>query len=170
MPYLARPARTLCFMFWLPRPPRSPLFPYTTLFRSVSDGVLASCWGCASGAPTPASPDAVTALDRPGQRGLRHSTAPNLAGMTAGDRKSTRLNSSHSQISYAVFCLKQKRKLLRIHALSRTPSPHSVFYVLATATTAISTLSLHDALPICFRRRLGQLLGLCFRRSHPCQP
>src|SRR2546427_742311 len=59
------------------------------------------------------------------------------------DRKSTRLNSSHSQISYAVFCLKKKK---------RHTTPLSLFFFFNdTATTEIYTLSLHDALPI-FRR------------------
>src|SRR5688572_32714351 len=65
------------------RPPRSTLFPYTTLFRS----------------PRPRRAPAVC----PQQRGPE--------GEGEQDRKSTRLNSSHSQISYAVFCLKKKRRL-----------------------------------------------------------
>src|SRR5205085_5870140 len=64
------------------RPPRSTLFPYTTLFRS--------------------SPRALHPV------GLRHLTF--RVGEQGEDRKSTRLNSSHSQISYAVFCLKKKKK------------------------------------------------------------
>src|SRR2546430_11078557 len=66
------------------RPPRSTLFPYTTLFRS------------APGARVPQG------SRRPRLRG------EGLGGPARGDRKSTRLNSSHSQISYAVFCLKKK--------------------------------------------------------------
>src|SRR2546430_5296441 len=66
------------------RPPRSTLFPYTTLFRSLPPGSPRRC------APPP----------RP--------TFP--APGSPVDRKSTRLNSSHSQISYAVFCLKKKKK------------------------------------------------------------
>src|SRR2546430_2688880 len=58
------------------------------------------------------------------------------------DRKSTRLNSSHSQISYAVFCLKKKKNL------SYLPSTVLFFFFNDTATTEIYTLSLHDALPI----------------------
>src|SRR2546427_8454138 len=75
------------------RPPRSTLFPYTTLFRSIL---------CRSRLP--------------GRR------AAQCFGLDAGaksndlDRKSTRLNSSHSQISYAVFCLKKKNKSRRIKA------------------------------------------------------
>src|SRR2546430_11508744 len=79
------------------RPPRSTLFPYTTLFRSVIDvpsGLLA-------GAPVIVGVGAtfVTLIDL-----LSEPTPP------SSDRKSTRLNSSHSQISYAVFCLKKKYK------------------------------------------------------------
>src|SRR5205085_5766146 len=68
------------------RPPRSTLFPYTTLFRS-KDGLLLT--------PTVSLQACPSAAER-GRAGL--------------DRKSTRLNSSHSQISYAVFCLKKKKK------------------------------------------------------------
>src|SRR5438270_6049474 len=79
------------------RPPRSTLFPYTTLFRSLlragiedGDGVV---------------------LEEADVR-LRHCHRRRHTGGGAaeGDRKSTRLNSSHSQISYAVFCLKKKKK------------------------------------------------------------
>src|SRR5258708_11653405 len=67
------------------RPPRSTLFPYTTLFRSR---------------PSPVSVTSKPASERGGPR-------EHLRGVTApGDRKSTRLNSSHQIISYAVFCLK----------------------------------------------------------------
>src|SRR5476649_3050712 len=71
-----------CFFFlMIRRPPRSTLFPYTTLFRSVN---------------------------------VEPKFAPSLAAMIvppwASDRKSTRLNSSHTVISYAVFCLKKKKK------------------------------------------------------------
>src|SRR5690349_22044684 len=71
------------------RPPRSTLFPYTTLFRSrEAPSLRAEC-----------GPD--FALVTPGIR---------PAGADAQDRKSTRLNSSHVEISYAVFCLKKKKK------------------------------------------------------------
>src|SRR2546427_8636168 len=77
------------------RPPRSTLFPYTTLFRSVS------------------SPRA--SRERP-RRACGRPSRPRTRG-AGGDRKSTRLNSSHSQISYAVFCLKKKKNInLKIHA------------------------------------------------------
>src|SRR2546430_7786663 len=71
------------------RPPRSTLFPYTTLFRSAHGDPLREVLG----------------RDAPGRP--RHLV--DAAESDAGDRKSTRLNSSHSQISYAVFCLKKKK-------------------------------------------------------------
>src|SRR5688572_31883704 len=81
------------------RPPRSTLFPYTTLFRS--DRALARAGDrvrLARGRDQPAAlPAAPRALDV-------------LVGLDPVDRKSTRLNSSHSQISYAVFCLKKKKE------------------------------------------------------------
>src|SRR3712207_8862078 len=88
------------------RPPRSTLFPYTTLFRSVAGAAdatmdleygfscmgyeLAGAWGAAMARARSHPGGVVTSL--------------------LGDRKSTRLNSSHANISYAVFCLKKKKK------------------------------------------------------------
>src|SRR5688572_31103456 len=83
------------------RPPRSTLFPYTTLFRSGADISLsadATNYGSASGEFIV---DAVLNTDI-----LEQSYFVQVASQA--DRKSTRLNSSHSQISYAVFCLKKK--------------------------------------------------------------
>src|SRR2546430_4884357 len=71
------------------RPPRSTLFPYTTLFRS---------------------PPSWTERTSP-EAGTRSRTGTWLGAPAGTDRKSTRLNSSHSQISYAVFCLKKKKNL-----------------------------------------------------------
>src|SRR2546427_1438856 len=79
------------------RPPRSTLFPYTTLFRSLEDlEPFRSEIGQQYGQPrhVPAGP-----------REAGYMSDPHGVGI---DRKSTRLNSSHSQISYAVFCLKKK--------------------------------------------------------------
>src|SRR2546428_4662661 len=77
------------FFLMIRRPPRSTLFPYTTLFRSALGGSrLQIVWDGAGG----------DQRDRSGWA---------LPGV--GDRKSTRLNSSHDQISYAVFCLKKKK-------------------------------------------------------------
>src|SRR5438874_6157108 len=83
----------------LRRPPRSTLFPYTTLFRSSLGrrGATGIRPPARRGVPTPR---------RPGRR-RRHAGRHTRRGV---DRKSTRLNSSHVEISYAVFCLKKKRK------------------------------------------------------------
>src|SRR5206468_11788213 len=96
-------------------PPRSPLFPYTTLFRSgvmqIRQGLLTQ----QSVGPKPYSPYflslLVEACAQAGQpeAGLEVlAEALTLVNTTEADRKSTRLNSSHDQISYAVFCLKKK--------------------------------------------------------------
>src|SRR5438874_9352230 len=95
----------------IPRPPRSTLFPYTTLFRShgrpqktrISDDQLAQI----------AQRYIVLCL-----RGLKH-PLPQIAREFGIDRKSTRLNSSHVEISYAVFCLKKKKKKKQIHIVQR---------------------------------------------------
>src|SRR5439155_20546753 len=87
-----------------PLPPRSTLFPYTTLFRSNPNGKI----------PTPN-------VDRLAAQGMiftdAHSSSsvctPTRYGILTGDRKSTRLNSSHVAISYAVFCLKKKNRVDR---------------------------------------------------------
>src|SRR5688572_32324194 len=83
----AVPAEFFFFFLMIRRPPRSTLFPYTTLFRSNLVG------------PTLQVPKATTQPRR------RNDASTNFVA----DRKSTRLNSSHSQISYAVFCLKKKK-------------------------------------------------------------
>src|SRR2546430_13045955 len=83
------------------RPPRSTLFPYTTLFRSQALGVAPGA--SRAHIELPAVPGA--AYDLAGARVL---VAAGLGGSDQ-DRKSTRLNSSHSQISYAVFCLQNKQ-------------------------------------------------------------
>src|SRR2546422_7713792 len=91
------------------RPPRSTLFPYTTLFRSILlvSGVAYLCGGYAARKPA--------ARRLPPQD---HASADHRDR----DRKSTRLNSSHGYISYAVFCLKKKKKARRLPTpLSTTP-------------------------------------------------
>src|SRR5688572_31636022 len=84
------------FFLMIRRPPRSTLFPYTTLFRS-----LALC-GLAVGHMEMTNPPPFRSRSNPFTTEIDYD-------MTK-DRKSTRLNSSHSQISYAVFCLKKKKK------------------------------------------------------------
>src|SRR5205085_5884026 len=89
------------------RPPRSTLFPYTTLFRSKRDAGISQRKGWdefASLGLSVSNPRSGTlALLFPG-------IVEHLAVLPGRDRKSTRLNSSHSQISYAVFCLKKKKQ------------------------------------------------------------
>src|SRR3970282_723846 len=142
-----------CFFLMIRRPPRSTLFPYTTLFRS----------------PALRGRDAAEiTVQRKVQRvGYR-------------DRKSTRLNSSHITISYAVFCLKKTTVIAKVAPLAPNtshwvlrrparaasvsavtrryragtssawpPTARTFFFFNDTATTEIYALSLHDALPIC---------------------
>src|SRR2546430_8889582 len=81
------------FFLMIRRPPRSTLFPYTTLFRSAREPGLDQRLRVVD--------DQGACRERPRRLGGRE---------LRRDRKSTRLNSSHSQISYAVFCLKKKKK------------------------------------------------------------
>src|SRR3712207_7244677 len=91
------------------RPPISTLFPYTTLFRSSSDHQDAC--GSASGAGflREQSPDEPIVRAGGHVQRRRREQPVDGAHQSAGDRKSTRLNSSHANISYAVFCLKKKK-------------------------------------------------------------
>src|SRR2546430_11383425 len=95
------------------RPPRSTLFPYTTLFRSQAS---------------------VGEQPLPLRDACPHRQGGQARG-SDGDRKSTRLNSSHSQISYAVFCLKKKiKKRSRSHPPTATPIPGA-----ATISAAVNS-------------------------------
>src|SRR5207342_2334420 len=140
------------------RPPRSTLFPYTTLFRSDLRVLLGQC-----GQP------------------VEHRAAD---GRGTADRKSTRLNSSHVKTSYAVFCLNKKKisrstrarctrgrtfvPILIPRSLPRVDlTCYSVFFFNDTPTTEIYTLSLHDALPI-LHLTVGTSLGR-WRVSRPAQ-
>src|SRR3712207_3149869 len=125
------------------RPPRSTLFPYTTLFRSLllpepngsAEHLRVEASGQAPVRRQGADGDPIyfpTREEREVSRGVGRHVAHHL------DRKSTRLNSSHANISYAVFCLKKKKIFLVCRP----------FFFNDTATTEIYTLSLHDALPI----------------------
>src|SRR2546430_405425 len=131
------------FFLMIRRPPRSTLFPYTTLFRSIKDAGRA---GKAFSVGWNVTPEQVDALKAGTQIALFDQKWPEQAGFGAlacatllktreilpdTDRKSTRLKSRHSQISYALFFFND------------------------TATTEIYTLSLHDALPIYQGRRSG---------------
>src|SRR2546430_6976071 len=97
------------FFLMIRRPPRSTLFPYTTLFRSQRYARIG------------------------GRSPIRELTEAQAAGVRralAQDRKSTRLNSSHSQISYAVFCLKKKKNkdycTIPTYLFSFLPSPYCI--------------------------------------------
>src|SRR2546422_1087502 len=88
------------------RPPRSTLFPYTTLFRSIASAQLtATERKCAFRNGT-----YVTGIALPCRPGAPNSFSGTEMLLSVRDRKSTRLNSSHGYISYAVFCLKKKKK------------------------------------------------------------
>src|SRR2546430_11990857 len=94
--------RILFFFLMIRRPPRSTLFPYTTLFRSLQRQL-----------------DAEIAA--------RHHQGVGHLQDFCEDRKSTRLNSSHSQISYAVFCLKKKnREIVDLHVQAFPPETYQV--------------------------------------------
>src|SRR5256884_3200079 len=86
------------------RPPRSTLFPYTTLFRSPPEGVLSRQAVAGKLAVLPARHDPRSDYD-----GDESNRVPDQKHHGVQDRKSTRLNSSHGYISYAVFCLKKKK-------------------------------------------------------------
>src|SRR5256885_12116341 len=92
----------LFFFLMIRRPPRSTLFPYTTLFRSTQGAPAGGC-------PSRYSPlRAATSSAR--SRRSSNAWKDTAANRGTRDRKSTRLNSSHLVISYAVFCLKKKKK------------------------------------------------------------
>src|SRR2546422_7865295 len=82
------------FFLMIRRPPRSTLFPYTTLFRSLDH---------------PADDRQIDRCQQESRRIIDESGSPEVYPFSS-DRKSTRLNSSHGYISYAVFCLKKKKK------------------------------------------------------------
>src|SRR5689334_23649536 len=93
----------------LPRPPTSTLFPYTTLFRSLDFTAIG-----------PAVNLAARLEKLAGRLGRTILASEDFVDHCGQDRKSTRLNSSHSSISYAVFCLKKKKKE---HGLMRGAPP-----------------------------------------------
>src|SRR5436305_10284760 len=101
----------LFFFFMIRRPPRSTLFPYTTLFRSDRD--RRACRRRPA-AIQRVAPRGGTGADR---RQFR------------GDRKSTRLNSSHVRISYAVFCLKKKNEINNQNSPYRLPYTAVYLYI-----------------------------------------
>src|SRR5690349_24028023 len=99
----------------LRRPPRSTLFPYTTLFRSAASA--------SSSATTEVTVESLSPVSRRRRRYpcVLRPIVDRSRTCTRTDRKSTRLNSSHVEISYAVFCLKKKKKQKQYH-----PHHHNV--------------------------------------------
>src|SRR2546422_3231397 len=96
------------------RPPRSTLFPYTTLFRSR------------------------TTIRRGAPLSVRDGDDDDDDTLVRGDRKSTRLNSSHGYISYAVFCLKKKKKNNNIKMLTKKKLNQSQHHIPSNNTTRIN--------------------------------
>src|SRR3712207_8057872 len=95
------------------RPPRSTLFPYTTLFRSAAERARALRAPARAGTHVDRGGRAGRGLRQPGRGLVRRTPLDRVRyrdGDRGEDRKSTRLNSSHANISYAVFCLKKKKK------------------------------------------------------------
>src|SRR5438874_4960193 len=103
----------LSFLFFptMRRPPRSTLFPYTTLFRSLTSGSL-----CGEGRVGQGPKAEIRSMRR-----SRVRLPQSFGRPLSQDRKSTRLNSSHVEISYAVFCLKKKKKTNRTTTIQRSP-------------------------------------------------
>src|SRR5688572_31407996 len=98
------------------RPPRSTLFPYTTLFRSPRNGYFLFVG---------------TLLARKNVGALLDAYGALRSRLPSADRKSTRLNSSHSQISYAVFCLKKKKKKKnnkKTYETMKRKNEHTVYF------------------------------------------
>src|SRR2546422_2183928 len=111
MIYVFRSVIYLFFFFlMIRRPPRSTLFPYTTLFRSRGQALSHGCrgWG------RPRRRDRLAGGDDPRHGAMRRSGTRSHFRVSR-DRKSTRLNSSHGYISYAVFCLKKKNKKTMVY-------------------------------------------------------
>src|SRR3989442_4335680 len=102
------------FFLMIRRPPRSTLFPYTTLFRS---------WNTQDfGTAAVALADFTARQTRAAQRGYEVRAGGGNQVALRRDRKSTRLNSSHVRISYAVFCLKKKNRIPPVHSTAELDS------------------------------------------------
>src|SRR2546422_7718855 len=99
------------------RPPRSTLFPYTTLFRS-----LARVARPERGQRSRRDRGAALPRDEPSPAGVADRPVKPVPALLTGDRKSTRLNSSHGYISYAVFCLKKKKKKKKTDRMKKNES------------------------------------------------
>src|SRR3712207_6998315 len=98
------------------RPPRSTLFPYTTLFRSAAEREECGRARRRAARGDGVEPDGrpVRGARHPAHRQHRYAVPVRTDAGAQGDRKSTRLNSSHANISYAVFCLKKKKTTIQL--------------------------------------------------------
>src|SRR2546430_4899315 len=146
------------------RPPRSPLFPYTTLFRSrISRSGRGAVRGRARSSLGPSRSPIWTRC----VSGCCSSAflIPSACRCQIGeDRKSTRLNSSHSQISYAVFCLKKKNR----RALHRDPSE------LRPPLVVVTDLQTRQSRTFCMQIEVNRTLhsyrgGLAYATHHSCR-
>src|SRR3712207_7914680 len=100
------------FFLMIRRPPRSTLFPYTTLFRSTAIGALPGAGADIAAWMSYAMSKKFSKEPEKFGTGHVEGIVESGAANNSADRKSTRLNSSHANISYAVFCLKKKNELL----------------------------------------------------------
>src|SRR5256885_9946860 len=120
------------------RPPRSTLFPYTTLFRSQATVIPVPSNRLPAPLPMMVNPPLVISIQALGATNFdvpATLTYPNLDLLNPGDRKSTRLNSSHLVISYAVFCLKKKTQV------------HDSSSLLTIDRSAIRTTPIYEIIP-----------------------
>src|SRR3712207_9322221 len=100
--------RRLVIFLMIPRPPRSTLFPYTTLFRSERESGSTGARDDHRGPVVGQALELPVAVELVAKEVRQHDQLRIELGGHSQDRKSTRLNSSHANISYAVFCLKKK--------------------------------------------------------------
>src|SRR2546429_2524111 len=144
------------------RPPRSTLFPYTTLFRSpcVSRQPAARLRFASSGSPAPLFLSDLQRRSLERRRVFRQRRAVRLPISEARDRKSTRLNSSHGYISYAVFCLKKKNRTSGEHARARRSTLlHDWCVAVAGAEKSPGFLSRDADVPVESRSYSGPAAG-----------
>src|SRR2546430_6031872 len=151
------------------RPPRSTLFPYTTLFRSPDVQVRGVGIVCRVGHGVIYSPrlSASFSIFWNTSAGLSPAREYSCLRLISADRKSTRLNSSHSQISYAVFCLKKKKKdytvivvILTLIAGTITLQAGALVYAVDTIYDVVTWLYMYDS---------SQVMDVTLMWTHHCE-
>src|SRR5256884_6053623 len=148
------------------RPPRSTLFPYTTLFRSWLDPRQAPPHGAGGGSVVQVCEPRHRRLPDGAARGQRARAFPQIRARAGAriDRKSTRLNSSHGYISYAVFCLKKKKQASQSSRTAMSllctvyQTPHATYsytnpFSYLNCLNAFKTILISDYEPLQFRSR-----------------